>query len=92
MPSLTPHPHTSHRRTVHRPLAAAALNTRYTALHYAAMAGQYYALAVLLQHGANKHARDNNGATALHWAAKGGQEDIVSLLLHYGADRHAKDM
>ena len=56
------------------------------------MAGQYYALAVLLQHGANKHARDNNGATALHWAAKGGQEDIVSLLLHYGADRHAKDM
>jgi ankyrin repeat protein len=42
------------------------------------MGGHYYTLAVLLQHGAAKSARDNNGDTPLHWAAKGGQADLVS--------------
>lgn len=62
----------------HGAFANATTVAGFTPLHFAAMGGHYYTLAVLLQHGAAKSARDNNGDTPLHWAAKGGQADLVS--------------
>jgi ankyrin repeat protein len=40
---------------------------RATALHYAAKAGFVKTIEVLLDHGADPAARDDNGLTALDW-------------------------
>ena len=42
---------------------------------------------VLLQHGADVHHEDTQGATALIWAARSGHENIVVFLVENGADR-----
>ena len=47
---------------------------------------------VLLEHGADPNARDDeNGATALHWAAWNGRRDRVEVLLAHGADPTLRD-
>jgi Ankyrin repeats (many copies) len=43
---------------------------RATALHYAAKAGFVKSIAVLLDHGADPTARDDNGFTPLDWLAR----------------------
>ena len=58
---------------------------RATALHYAAKAGFVKTVAVLLDHGADPAARDDNGLTPLDWlerAAKSVDRDSVRRLLH----------
>jgi ankyrin repeat protein len=46
---------------------------------------------LLLDHGANVHARDRNGWTALMHAARNGNGEAVKLLLARGAEIEAKD-
>jgi truncated hemoglobin YjbI/ankyrin repeat protein len=60
---------------------------RATALHYAAKAGFVKTVAVLLDHGADPAARDDNGLTPLDWlerASKSVDRDAVRRLLHRG--------
>ena len=45
----------------------------------------------LLDAGADKDAKDDEGSTALTWASESGHESIVRALLDAGADRDAKD-
>jgi truncated hemoglobin YjbI len=57
---------------------------RATALHYAAKAGFVKTIAVLLEHGADPSARDDNALTLLDWldrAAKSVDRDAVRRLL-----------
>ena len=74
-----------------------------TALHLAAQYGNENTARVLLEHGANVHARivlprDDpvrrkflGGRTPLHWAAVEGHDAIVELLLDHNADPGAKN-
>ena len=74
-----------------------------TALHLAAQYGNENTARVLLEHGANVHARivpprDDpvgriflGGRTPLHWAAVEGYDAIVELLLDHNADPGAKN-
>jgi ankyrin repeat protein len=55
-----------------------------TALHYAAKAGFVGTIGVLLAHGADKSARDDNGLTPLDWlerSAKSVDREKVRALL-----------
>lgn len=74
-----------------------------TALHLAAQYGNENAARVLLEHGANVHARTvppkddligrkfAGGRTPLHWAAVEGHDAVVELLLDHHADPGAKN-
>ena len=46
---------------------------------------------VLLKHGADINARDDNESPPLHWAVEGGHIDTVRALLNHGADVHARN-
>jgi ankyrin repeat protein len=46
---------------------------------------------ILVNRGANIHARDNYGRTVLIWAALHGTEEVVALLCEMGADPGIKD-
>ena len=46
---------------------------------------------ILINHGANIHARDNYGRTVLIWAALHCTEEVVTLLCKIGADPEIKD-
>ncbi|WP_035375423.1 ankyrin repeat domain-containing protein [Pseudoduganella violaceinigra] len=63
----------------------------WTALHYAAAAGDLDIMKLLLERGAHVDAESPTGATPLMLAAQEGQEDAVSLLLDRGADATRKD-
>jgi ankyrin repeat protein len=57
---------------------------RATALHYAAKAGFVKTIAVLIEHGADPSAEDDNGLTPLDWlerAARSVDRDAVRPLL-----------
>ena len=60
-------------------------NRGKTALHLAAENHRTALVTLLLENGADPHARSDGGWTALHNAADRGHEDIASLLLEYGA-------
>lgn len=74
----------------------AAINTcsdspyRGTPLHIAC--SEPVCLRFLLQHGADVHLRDVQGASALHIASQEGWKESVSLLLEGGADVNAQDV
>jgi uncharacterized protein len=59
---------------------------QWTALHYAAFAGQPEVAALLLNYGADVNARSTNGSSVLMMAVYEGHEDVVRLLLARGAD------
>ena len=42
---------------------------------------------ILLNAGADKDVRNDEGSTSLHWASKNGHIEIVKLLLDAGADK-----
>ncbi|HVO68327.1 MAG TPA: ankyrin repeat domain-containing protein [Syntrophales bacterium] len=62
---------------------------RHTALMSAT--GHSEILKILINHGANIHARDNYGRTVLIWAAYNGTEEVVKLLCEMGLDPNEKD-
>lgn len=55
-----------------------------TALHYAASLGDKIGAEVLLRHGADTGAPDENGDTPLHCAAEGGHAAVLNLMLEGG--------
>lgn len=63
-----------------------------TALHHASYNGKLQLIAVLLQQGADIHARSSQGATPLHAAARGNRAKVTALLASHGADVDAKDV
>jgi len=52
-----------------------------TPLHYAASAGSYPTVDVLMSYNADVNLADNTGGTPLHYACRQGNVDIVKLLL-----------
>lgn len=56
-----------------------------TPLMLATAGGHPATVAILLQRGADIHARDRQGVTALHMAARGGHASIMLLLLRHDA-------
>ncbi|KAI4129777.1 MAG: hypothetical protein LQ338_002087 [Usnochroma carphineum] len=60
-----------------------------TALHRAAENGDRLVLLLLLQHGADVMARDDQGWTTLDWGVRGDHEAVVSLLIANGAAEEA---
>jgi len=63
----------------------------WTALHYAAAAGDVEGIKLLLEHYAYIDAESPSGMTPLMMAAREGHEDAVKLLLEEGADATLKD-
>ena len=73
-------------------------NDGSTPLHWSARKGDVEAVKMLLEAGANVHARAKHGSTPLHWAAYGGtfeaikrKVEAIKILLEAGADVNAKD-
>ncbi|MBG6221082.1 MULTISPECIES: ankyrin repeat domain-containing protein [unclassified Janthinobacterium] len=62
----------------------------WTALHYAAAAGDLPSMKIFLQRDAVLDARAPANITPLMFAAREGQEDAVKLLLSWGADASVK--
>ncbi|MBY0460434.1 MAG: ankyrin repeat domain-containing protein, partial [Gemmataceae bacterium] len=62
----------------------------YTALHFAAAAGNAGGVKVLLHHKADVNADSGGGWTPLHHAARGGHLEVVKLLIAAGAKPDAK--
>jgi ankyrin repeat protein len=62
-----------------------------TPMSIAASRGHIDTVRLLLEHGADLSATDDNGSTPLTWAAEKGHENIARLLLENGADVDAKD-
>lgn len=61
----------------------------WTGLHEAAKRGQFDAVRILLEHGADPNAREAGDNTyPLHWAAAHGHIEIVRALLDAGGDVH----
>ncbi|CAG0905905.1 unnamed protein product [Cyprideis torosa] len=73
-----------HLLTVDPSLCLVKNSIERTALHIAADNAQPAIISLLLQHGADVDARDNEGQTALHVAAQWGHPAIISLLLQHG--------
>lgn len=59
---------------------------KHTALYLASKRGDTACVDLLLEHGANPHARDIDGFTPLHAAARSGAERTVAALVAHGAD------
>jgi ankyrin repeat protein len=78
-----------------QPALATAVDERrphggWTVLHTAAFAGHAPVVRLLLEHGADPHAREaGDNTTPLHWAAARSDPDTVRALLDAGADAHA---
>ena len=68
------------------------VETSVTLLGIAAQEGHYEIMQILLEKGANVHAKDYCYTSPLHTASLHGQYDIVLLLLMKGADVNAKDI
>jgi uncharacterized protein len=84
---------------VQRAIGDSNVNCRYgtqgqTPLHRAATRLFPEAIHLLLMHGANVHAVDEEGRTALHCVKPGNDESIYCIVLLWlaGADVHAKDV
>jgi ankyrin repeat protein len=66
-------------------------NSNYTALHYAARAGNLQACRILLANGADVNAQTKGGVTSLHRAAMMGHLEICQLLLAHRASLRLTD-
>ncbi|MEK6481224.1 DUF1697 domain-containing protein [Catalinimonas sp. 4WD22] len=64
-------------------------NFKVTPLHSAVAIGNYDLCKLLLEHGADPNARQQQGVTPLHSAAHNGFTSITQLLIDHGADVHA---
>ena len=70
--------------------AAAENAARVAPVHAAAAVRDHATMRLLLEHGADVHARQQMDYTALHGAASRGDVEMAKLLLAHGADRNAK--
>jgi ankyrin repeat protein len=61
------------------------------ALHEAAYFGREAVVQLLLERGANIHAKTSSGRTALLEAVRGGEQSVAQLLLDKGANLHSRD-
>jgi ankyrin repeat protein len=57
----------------------------WTPLHRASINGALEVVRLLLEHGADVEAKDNDGETALQVAAYKGHDEVVELLREHGA-------
>jgi hypothetical protein len=64
---------------------------QWTALHYAAFAGQSEMAGYLVERGAELDARSTNGSTPLMMAVYEGKEAMVKQLISLGADRRIRN-
>ena len=62
-----------------------------TPLQWAALEGRTNVVELLLTHGSEVGAGNNDGMTPLHWAASEGHKDVVRLLLAHEAKVNARD-
>ncbi|XP_070548778.1 GA-binding protein subunit beta-1-like [Ptychodera flava] len=62
-----------------------------TALHAASKGGHADVAEVLIKHGADVNAKNDDESTALHEASKGGHADVAEVLIKHGADVNAKN-
>ncbi|XP_078674577.1 uncharacterized protein LOC144912759 [Branchiostoma floridae x Branchiostoma belcheri] len=62
-----------------------------TSLHVASWYGKTEVAKLLIEHGADLEARDQDQLTSLHWAAWRGHTGTCELLIRHGADVTARD-
>lgn len=62
-----------------------------TALHISAIKGNFQAVQLLLDFGADPRLRDKVNRTATHWAAESDHHEVVLLLLESGSTGFEKD-
>jgi len=62
-----------------------------TPLHLNSRSGYVDVARILIKHGADVAARDEDGWTPLHQASEWGHVDVAQLLIEHGADAAAKD-
>ena len=60
--------------------------SRYTALHWAAIRAQWEVFQFLVESGSDPNAVGGDGGTPLHWAAHHDRADMVRLLVDRGSD------
>ncbi|MEM7176041.1 MAG: ankyrin repeat domain-containing protein, partial [Chlamydiota bacterium] len=60
-------------------------------LHYAAFYNSKEVAKILLQHGADVNAKNEDGETPLHYAAFYNNKEVADLLINAGADKNIKD-
>ena len=60
-------------------------------LYFALLNGHAETAQLLIKHGADVHARDENQWMPLHLALSKGDAETAQLLLKHGADVHARD-
>ena len=70
---------------------ALAFDRDETPLHVSSRLGHVEITRVLLEHGADREARDKNGWSPLERASDGGHAELVQVLLEYGAHANARD-
>jgi ankyrin repeat protein len=75
-----------------RTLASSYSPDGWTPLHLAAFFGNARVAKLVLEHGADVHARSRNGMDnqPIHAAAAGRKADVIAVLLEYGADVNAR--
>ena len=71
-----------HSQDVH----SRAFDNKLTPLHLASRRGHEDVVHLLLEHGADSTAQDEEGWTSLHLASVNGHEKVARLLLEHGAD------
>ena len=76
------HPQYMHSRNI---------GDKSTPLHLALQRGHMEVARLLVEHGADATAQDDQGWTPLHWAVKEGNMDLACLLIENGAKATAQD-
>jgi len=74
-----------------RDLHSRDFDDEWTPLHVASTHGHVEVVRILVEHGADVTARDNNGKTPLHAASRNGHIEVARFLISHGANTAARD-